>query len=152
MKRQLLFLGFCLRLLSSCASLSSPLLPLPFYGEETTARYRVHIQSRRTNLSGILVAKSRGDEWRGSLVNEFGVKAFDFALDKQKCRLFHTVSFLNKWYIRKIIANDLLFFFRATQQGKGKMKEKTLTIQSDGIIRIRNERHKIEYIFQPLTE
>jgi hypothetical protein len=103
------------------------------------------------NMTGILIVKPAGDEWRGSMVNEFGIKAFDFIVKKQKCRLLNTVSLLNKWYIRKIIANDLSFLFRAAQRGDV-VRGKSLTFQANGEFRIRNEQQYIEYIFQPMTE
>jgi hypothetical protein len=126
---------------------ASLVLPAPGH----TGKYRIHIQSNRMNMTGILIIKPAGDEWRGSMINEFGIKAFDFIVKKQRCKLLNTVSLLNKWYIRKIIANDLSFLFRATQRGE-MVKGKSLTFQSDGMFRIRNERQHIEYIFQPLTE
>jgi hypothetical protein len=103
------------------------------------------------NLSGILAVKRFGEEWRGSLVNEFGLKAFDFAVKKRRCRLLNTFALLNKWYIRKAIEGDLSFLFRATQEGKGP-KGKRLSLLPDGTFRITNERQGIEYTFQPMTE
>jgi hypothetical protein len=101
-------------------------------------------------LTGILIVKHVDGEWRGSLINEFGIKAFDFIAGKQRCRLLNTVSLLNKWYIRRTIESDLSFLFRAAQGGEA-VKGKSLISQAGGAFRLRNERRNVEYFFQPLA-
>lgn len=99
-------------------------------------------------LTGVLIVKHAGGEWRGSLINEFGIKAFDFIAGK-KCRLLNTLPLLNKWYVRRTIESDLSFLFRAAQGGEA-VKGKRLTPQAGGAFRLQNERRKVEYFFQPL--
>jgi hypothetical protein len=139
----------------SCASTHRPPVGEPLPGLlsdlEHTGRYRVHILSERMELTGILVVRHPGDEWRGSVINEFGVKAFDFIVKNQKCRLLNTLPLLNKWYIRKTIESDFSFLFQRVQRG-GVTKGKSLQLQSNRVFRIKNERQNIEYTFLPMTE
>jgi hypothetical protein len=121
------------------------------FGPEQAGTYRVRIRTTRMEMTGILIVRYQDDAWRGSLINEFGIKAFDFIVKKQKCRLLNTVSLLNRWYIRKIIENDFSFLFGKEQRGGG-AKGKSLTFQSNGMFTLTNERQHIEYIFQPMTE
>ena len=83
-------------------------------------------------------------EWRGSLINEFGIKAFDFISPQGKCKLQNTISFLDKWYIRKIVEADFVFLlWDAGKQIKGKSLEQF----SDGKFILKNEKRNIEYSF-----
>ena len=83
------------------------------------------------------------EEWRGSVINEFGIKAFDFIFHENKCRLKNTVSFLDKWFIRKTIESDLTYLFNNQENGKGKHIE----TNGNEIILI-NEKRNIKYHLQ----
>ncbi|MDR1918505.1 MAG: hypothetical protein LBQ65_02530 [Tannerellaceae bacterium] len=114
-------------------------------------KYRIRIKTSQMEMSGIMLVKHLEDEWRGSVVNEFGIKAFDFIIKKQKCRLLNTVSLLNKWYIRKIIESDFSFLFERAPKGE-RVRGKSLIFHPNGAFSIKNERQHIEYIFQPIAE
>ena len=61
----------------------------------------VSIDTGKATISGILVTRETEKVIMGSIINEFGISALDFCYDKrkEKMKLTHVVSFLNKWYI-----------------------------------------------------
>jgi hypothetical protein len=110
-------------------------------------RYRTFIKTQKAELSGILILKYLHNEWKGSLVNEFGIKSLDFIVRGKKCKLLNVIPFLDKWYIRRTIANDLLFFVLHNPQ-ETSVKERSLQRLPDGSLRVMNSKHSIEYKFQ----
>jgi hypothetical protein len=137
----------------SCASQrqASLVAPPPLFSLTDVNTYRLRIKTPQVEMSGVMMVKYMDNEWRGSLINEFGVKAFDFIVKKQKCRLLNTVSLLNRWYIRKTIERDLFFLFGKALQGEVE-KGRRITYQPDGFFIITNERQHIDYIFQPMIQ
>jgi hypothetical protein len=97
------------------------------------------------------VPNSLKDEWRGSLINEFGVKAFDFVALQGKCKLQNTISFLDKWYIRKTVESDFAFLLWDVAAGKV-VKGKCLEQLPDGGFILKNEKRNIEYSFQLIEQ
>jgi hypothetical protein len=131
-------------LLASCFPARE--LRRPAFDGEKAARYHVLITARQAEITGVMVVKRVPGGWRGSLINEFGVKAFDFIAEGGRCRLLNTIAFLDKWYIRRAIAADLSFLC-----GTGKDDGKRLAERrDDGVILLRDERHGIKYVFQPV--
>jgi hypothetical protein len=153
MKNSLL-ISLCLSLFISCgssrdASMTASAGNNQLFDKEKVSRYQVLIKVKQSEITGIMILKYTGNEWRGSLVNEFGVKAFDFILSERKSRLQNTIPFLDKWYIRRTIASDLSFLFWDASQGK-KVKGKSWERRTDGMFVLRNEKRHIEYLFQPI--
>ena len=104
------------------------------------------IKTSKAELTGIMISKFMDGEWRGSVVNEFGIKVFDFVIN-EKCRLKNTISFLDKWFIRKTIESDLYFLFNNRETLKGK----SLTVE-DNKISLTNEKRKIEYYIHKMEK
>jgi hypothetical protein len=71
--------------------------------------FRMMLSTPKVNLTGICIVKQVNGDWRGSIMNEFGVKILDFVSTPEKCKLVHVISFLDKWYIKKVIASDIQF-------------------------------------------
>ena len=78
---------------------------------EAKNTYRVRLRAAGRDLTGICVTKRVGDEWRGSLVNEFGSKAFDFVTTARRGTLLNVFPMMDRWYIRRTVAADLHFLF-----------------------------------------
>ena len=113
-------------------------------------------------------SRKNGDTWRGTLMNEFGFKAFDFWTTNSRCELQDVQSMLDKWYIRRTIASDLHFLIecdhpQAPFAGKIVRYEqnnilvvshgkKELTVLPDGTLRLVNRRHHLTYELRKLTE
>jgi hypothetical protein len=94
-----------------------------------------------------MVVKYIDNEWRGSLINEFGIKAFDFVAPQGTCKLQNTISFLDKWYIRKTVESDFAFLLWDAAAGKT-VDGKRLEQLSDGRFILTNAKRDIEYLFQ----
>jgi hypothetical protein len=93
-----------------------------------------------------MILRYSDGQWRGSLVNEFGVKAFDFIATSGKCRLMNTVAFIDKWYIRRTIENDLSYLlWQSTASGK------RLEQASEENTILYNDKRNIRYNFHKLN-
>ena len=129
---------------------------------ENINRYQADIQVKGNHITGICMLKKSEEGWRGTLINEFGVKAFDFIVTPKKCTLLNTIAMMNKWYIRNTIAGDLHFLFetdnpdasfqtkttRYEQDGALVVtlkKKKTIIRQSDNSLTLNNQQRKIIY-------
>lgn len=87
----------------------------PFDGDEST-RYTVAITFKNASFSGICVVKNIGTQIAGTIVSEFGIRAFDFTMsqDRRRVKLLTVMKPLDKCLIRKAIARDLKRLFNAT--------------------------------------
>ena len=86
----------------------------PFNDNEAT-RYTVAITFKNASFSGICVVKRIDGIIAGSVVNEFGIRAFDFKMsgNRRRVKLLNAMKPLDKCLIRKAIAHDLKRLFRA---------------------------------------
>lgn len=76
--------------------------------QSETMQYGMVMTARGHEVTGICVIESgQGGSFVGSVVNEFGVKAFDFIYDKGKTKVLNVIKPLNKWYIRRVLRRDL---------------------------------------------
>ena len=71
--------------------------------------FRIIITTPQAEITGICVVKNVNGEWRGTIMNEFGIKVFDFICTSKKCKLLNVISFIDKWYIKKVVASDIQF-------------------------------------------
>jgi len=145
--RYLLFVSFVFVLLSGCSpkivTASIPKSDLQFWLPQLrdsvqNNKYRITINTGKMNISGIWVVKQMNESWRGTMMNEFGLKMFDFICTPKKCELKNVTAFANKWYIKKTIAADLQFILEIDHQNfkKGRTAHRswhndTLTITND---------------------
>lgn len=85
-----------------------------FDGDEST-RYTVAITFKKASFSGICVVKNIGTQIAGTIVNEFGIRAFDFTMsqDRRRVKLLTVMKPLDKCLVRKAIAHDLRRLFAA---------------------------------------
>ncbi len=87
----------------------------PFNDNEPT-RYTVAITFKNASFSGICVVKQKDDIIVGTIVNEFGIRAFDFtvSLDRKHVKLLNVMKTLDKCLVRKTIARDLRQLFSSS--------------------------------------
>ncbi|MDR2626587.1 MAG: hypothetical protein LBC40_00960 [Dysgonamonadaceae bacterium] len=123
-----------------------------FFAPDTTpiTKYRITIQTKDTETTGIFALKYAGGEWRGSLINEVGAKAFDFIASDGRCHLINLISFLDKWYIRQTIESDFAFLFYAPKDLP--VKGKSFQVLPGGAFVLKNEKRNIVYSFQPFEQ
>lgn len=119
---------------------------------DSVTRYAMDISFREASLTGVCLLKDNGTEILGSVINEFGIKGFDFILDKDKgkVKLKNVIKFLNKWYIKRVLRNDLALLLRKDNTPK-QLKKKELNIEKDCVC-LKNTRYHITYKFKPLNE
>ena len=96
---------------------TDPKAPFLFpFNDNETVRYTVAITFKSASFSGICVAKRMDGVFAGSIVNEFGIRAFDFTMtsDRRRVRLLNVMKPLDKCLIRKTIARDLKRLFNSS--------------------------------------
>ena len=113
---------------------------------DTGIRYRIHLARGDMQLSGIVLLKSLDGQIRGSVINEFGVKAFDLTAGSRRTRLLHTAGPLDKWYIRRTVGRDLHFWLLHREQPA--VSEGPRTLQgSPQDMTLQNRRTGLSYQF-----
>ena len=124
-----------------------------FSFQGNTLKYNMSIQRKEMNITGICMMRRTGHDIIGSVVNEFGIKAFDFDynIDKKKVKLNNVVGFINKWYIRKILKGDLKYLF-SYGKNKEKNKNRDVIIGADKSIEMDNNKFHLKYVFTPLND
>lgn len=107
----------------------------PFENGETT-RYTVAITFKNASFSGICVAGRANGVIAGSIVNEFGIRAFDFTMtgDRRRVKLLNVMKPLDKCLIRKIISGDLKRLFNSSAD------DGHVTVDGDKVIMRRRDR------------
>ena len=86
------------------------------FNDNETSRYTVAITFKNASFSGICVVKQKDDIIVGTIVNEFGIRAFDFtvSLDRKHVKLLNVMKTLDKCLVRKTIARDLRRLFSSS--------------------------------------
>jgi len=150
--RHLLWISCLTWLLGGCASRQlAPSFTPPLFDTLRLSQYRTLIKVQGAEITGLLLLKYIDGQWRGSLVNEFGVKAFDFSSRQGKYKLQNAVPFLDKWYIRRTLAADLRFLLRTGMGKQTSANGRRLQLSPDGSLLLNNDRRKIAYTLQPIA-
>ncbi|MBQ6203317.1 MAG: hypothetical protein IJK46_04415 [Prevotella sp.] len=118
-----------------------------------SSEYTFLMQARGQELTGICMVSIAPDgNLTGTIVNEFGIKAFDFLINRGKVRLVNVMKPLDKWYIKKVLRKDFGFAFRHIPQGKDTTEKKQrITFPDNGEIIVDNDKYKIHYVFTPIA-
>lgn len=103
------------------------------------------------HLSGICIIRMEGADGAMSVVNQFGIKAFDavYRGDKNKVKIRNVMPMLDKWYIRRVVAKDMSFLFNPDRKVS---RCRHLLCKDDGSMKLSNNRFKIIYSLQPIEE
>ena len=139
-----------------------------FRSDSLSNRYRVTLKTPDNSITGICVLKKSGDEWRGTLINEMGARAFNFVVTDEKCELMDVISMMDKWYIKKTVAADLYYLFnvdnpkasfrkqleRFEQNGNLVVnnKKKQILVEPDGSVLLMNNRHNLQYELRKMID
>lgn len=115
--------------------------------------YNLLMQVRGQEITGICVINTTPEnEVVGTVVSEFGVKAFDFTYANGKAKVLNVIAMLDKWYIRKVLRKDLAFILENLPQGQDTVKKKrSISFLPNGDIEMKNERFNIRYTFSPMN-
>ncbi len=130
---------------ASCAE------PVP--AREQGVRYRFGIETTGGFVSGIMIAHEDDEYINASMINEFGVSAIDFSYSKRKdkVKLLNVVSFLDKWYIRHVLKNDLKYCVKVLYALPQGGKQAYEVVRDDDNLTINNGKRHIRYSFSPLS-
>ena len=139
-----------------------------FRSDEEKNSYRVVLKTPKNSITGLFILKKKDDQWLGSLINEMSAKAFDIVVTDRKCEFISVISMLDKWYIKKTIAADLLFLIQADnpkapfykrlkrfEQNGNRIvnyKKKQIVVGEDGSVRLINGRRNLQYEFMKMVE
>ncbi|MDE6296758.1 MAG: hypothetical protein K2L89_02845 [Muribaculaceae bacterium] len=117
--------------------------------EETvqSRRYGFSLDMSKGYLSGILILREEGEYTIGSIIGETGISAVDFRYDKKRNRLklLNVVSFLDKWYIRKVISRDLAYSLSMLKDRELIEKKGYEVELNDNSIKVLNKKYNLKY-------
>ena len=137
-----LFLLFLSSILAFCSFAAS------------TRRHAFHIDMQKAYISGVLITNETEDVINGCMINEFGISAIDFSYSKNKgeLKLINVTSFLNKWYIKRVLRNDMGFCIQILFGIPHKKKKCYEVTRSGDEVTILNTKRKMRYSFTPIEE
>ena len=102
-------------------------------------KYNATIEMKKGYLSGICILIRDKDGYKGSIFNEFGISVLDFTYQPVtgKVKLENVIQLLDKWYIKRLLKQDLSQVIKNLQKG--------ISIYD-------NKKYKIHYQFTELEE
>ena len=102
-------------------------------------KYNASIEMKKGYLSGICILIRDKDGYKGSIFNEFGISVLDFTYQPVtgKVKLENVIQLLDKWYIKRLLKQDLSQVIKNLQKG--------ISIYD-------NKKYKIHYQFTELEE
>lgn len=127
--------------------------PVIMFDEQGRSENVVAVDMRGNRLSGIMIVKKTEKGYLGTLVNEFGIKAFDFEVvagnkgrlgSKKRVKLIDVVGFMDRWYIRRVLRRDIDFMLRFPDAPKDC---RMVVVSEGGNIVVKDLRYRISYTF-----
>lgn len=116
------------------------------FADGQTSKYSLQIESKHINISSICLMQKKDGQIKGCLVNEFGIKAFDFVynFDNGKFEMLNIISMLDRGIIKRNISAD----FKSMLSAEGSFEHKRdLFYKSGSELIFLNKRSKTKYIF-----
>lgn len=82
-------------------------------------KYNASIEMKKGYLSGICMLIRDKDGYKGSIFNEFGISVLDFTYQPVtgKVKLENVIQLLDKWYIKRLLRQDLSQVIKNLQNG-----------------------------------
>ena len=118
-----------------------------------TWEYHITINARGNEITGLCIMNVYTDNSiKGTIINEFGTKIFDFSCSsKKKVKIENVIAPINKWYIRRVLKSDLAFILSNIGQSSDVVeKKRSFTVQPNGDINVSNNKYKIYYTLHKL--
>ena len=139
-----------------------------FRSDEVKNSYRISLKTKKNTITGLCILKKNNDEWQGMVVNEVGIRAFNFIITDGKCELLQVIPMMDKGYIKKTVAADLYFFIhvdnpdapfykgleRFEQNGFHVVnyKKKQVVVWPDGSVKLINKSRNLQYELRKMVE
>ena len=117
--------------------------------------YKMAIGVKASEVDGVLIVRRDSiDGFRAALMNEFGISALTFRLtaDRSRVVLVDVVSFLDKWYIRKVLTADLQYLFAARETDLTHERDKRVVSREADSIVMNNRKFELCYKLTPIKE
>ena len=121
------------------------------FESDSTYNSRLEIEIGQNEISGLCAMRVENGTYNGCIINEFGIKAFDFTynVNSHKLKLIYVSPNINRWLIRKTLKKDLQQIL-ASKSEFSTSKYKLCKHNQD--IFFKNLKHHITYHFFPLNE
>ena len=109
-------------------------------------RYATTIELSKGYLSGITIMVREADVYHGVLFNEFGITALEFTYQPQtkNVELIEVIAMLDKWYIRRVLKNDLQYVMENLMKGNPTYKDEKYHISYKFSVMSNDENASIE--------
>lgn len=109
-------------------------------------KYATTIELSKGYLSGITIMVREADVYHGVLFNEFGITALEFTYQPQtkKAELIEVIAMLDKWYIRRVLKNDLQHVMENLMKGNPTYKDEKYHISYKFSVMSNDENASIE--------
>lgn len=109
-------------------------------------RYATTIELSKGYLSGITIMVREADVYHSVLFNEFGITALEFTYQPQtkKVELIEVIAMLDKWYIRRVLKNDLQHVMENLMKGNPTYKDEKYHISYKFSVMSNDENASIE--------
>lgn len=116
-------------------------------------RYTFLIETGKAYVSGLMLVNENEDFINGSMINEFGVSAIDFTYSrkKRKVKLVNVAGFLNKWYIKMVMKEDIRFCLHTIYDIPYDKKNNYEVTRTGDTVSVFNCKRNIKYSFTPFN-
>ena len=117
-------------------------------------KYATTIELSKGYLSGITIMVREADVYHGVLFNEFGITALEFTYQPQtkKVELIEVIAMLDKWYIRRVLKNDLQYVMENLMKGNPTYKDEKYHISYKFSVMSNDENASIEEVENDATK
>lgn len=152
MRRFLLSISLMLVAYCATAACEQPCFPEE---EGESRQYAVLLQFGKVSLTGICIMKHVDGVIAGTMINEFGIRAFDFSFDREdnRVKLSNIIGFLDRWYIRKTIRRDMtLLLGYGNDELPVEVRRHIIEQREDQSIVMTNSEGNITYRFTPIAK
>lgn len=101
-------------------------------------------------LTAICIVRQTDEGVVGTVVNEFGLRAFDFTCKNNKVKVFNVMPMMDKWYIRKVLRTDLKVLTADHEVKLGRKRKLDLHLPDS--MTLHDTRFGITYHFEQLID
>ena len=114
------------------------------------ARWNFTLERGTLSLTGICLVRQTEEGLAGSVVNEFGIRAFDFTCRHDKVRIMNVLPQMNRWYIRRLLRADLRILAASKVIDPGRRRQ--LACHQPDSLLLSNLKYHINYRFERIKE
>lgn len=151
MRQFFLWISFSLVCICLSAQSIGALKGLFLFNKEEKAKYTFNLQYKQYRFTGLCIMKRDGKTIAGSVINEFGIKAFDFLYNpsNKRIRVLNVIGVMDKWYIKRTLKKDWKYLLAYPDVGRRENKKRQIRVE-DGQIVFENLKRDLVYTFNLL--